>query len=167
MSRRHTGGANADSCAHSGLSRRQLMAGSAALAIATSTPETADPVVSLCRNWISLDTEHEALTRRWQSLENYVVREHDWFRLSDAERRLLPEAAEMSGIEARLGALSESRSDLLTRLPDVKAATLQGVALKLSVAAASVFADENPEAHALLQCTLDDLHRILETGGRL
>ena len=142
------------------------MAGSAALASAPVLPGGSDPVLPVCRTLIRLNSEHDALIRRWQTLETHLVHRHNWFRLSEAERLLLPEAAEMSAIEARLHAVIAARSDLLTRLPDMKAASLRGVWHKLSVAALSVFPDENPEAHALLRSTLDDLRAILEPGGR-
>lgn len=126
-----------------------------------------DPVVVLCQDWIRLDKEHDALTRRWQELETHLVRARNWFKLSDAERQLVPEAVEMRAISKNLGALFASRSDLFTRLPQMKAASLQGVCAKLKVAAASIFPDENPEAHALLQNTLMDLQTLLETGAHL
>lgn len=165
MSRRSPGAANADSCAQCRLSRRELMAGSAALALSTGTLDATDPVIPVCRNWIHLSTEQDALTRRWQELESLVVLKHNWFRLSKAERRLVPEAAEMATIEQSVDALFTARQDVLARLLGMTATTLQGVSLKLSVATASVFPDENAEVHTLLQSTLHDLTSLLEAGG--
>ncbi len=165
MSRRPKGGAKADICVHCGLSRRQVLAGSAALALPAGNPAPPDPVISACQDWIRLDTEHEGLIFRWQTLESQAVREFNWFRLSEIERHQVPLAPEMSAVEARLESSFESRHYLLTQLADMTAATLQGICLKLAVAAKAVPVDENPEAHALLQGTLKDFQALLEAGA--
>nr|WP_290916106.1 hypothetical protein [Hyphomonas sp. 34-62-18] len=167
MSRRSPGDENAAPCAKCGLSRRELMAGSAALALSAGTTSSADPVIPICQNWLRLNAEQDALTLRWQELESFVGREYNWFRLSEAERQLVPEAAEMAAIDQSVDALFNTRQDILSRLPDIKAASLYGVSLKLSVAAASVLPDENAEAHALLKSTLNDLIMLMEAGGSL
>lgn len=167
MSRRSPGDENAAPCAQCGLSRRELIAGSASLALLAGKTGTADPVISVCQNWLRLNAEQDALTLRWQELENFVGREYNWFRLSEAERQLVPEAAEMAAIDQSVNALFNTRQDILLRLPDIKAMSLYGVSLKLSVAAASVLPDENAEAHALLRSTLNDLTSLLEAGGSL
>lgn len=125
-----------------------------------------DPVITECQAWICLDTEYEALIQRWQKLESHVVREYNWFRLSEAERQLVPEAPEMSAIEARLGPMLESRNERLARLQHMRAASLQGILLKVAIAVKSVPADENPEAHALVKSTLDDLRALVEPNHR-
>lgn len=124
-----------------------------------------DPVISSCQDWIRLDTEHETLIYRWQRLESQAVQAHNWFRLSDAERQDLPISQEMRDIELRLEPSFKARYELLTRLPDLPAITLQGVCLKLAVATKAVPEDENPEAHALLQSTLKDFQTLLETSN--
>ena len=168
MSRRPSRVAKATPCAQCGLSRRQLIAGSAALAIppGSPTPSGPDPVIHECEAWIRLDTEYEDLILRWQQLETHLVRNYNWFRLSDAEQQLVPAASEFSEIEARLGPMAEARWEGLARLPDMPAASLQGVLLKLTIAAKSVPADENPDAHALLESTLADLEAVIEPGTR-
>jgi hypothetical protein len=167
MSRRSPGDENAPPCARCGLSRRELMAGSAALALWAGGPGTADPVIPVCQHWLRVNAEQEALTRRWQELESFVVREYNWCRLSEADRQLVSEGAEMAAIEGSVDALFTTREDILSRLPDINATSLFGVSLKLSVATASVFPDEHPEVHALLQSTLNDLTSLLESGGNL
>ncbi|MGE6699626.1 hypothetical protein ACQKH5_18230 [Hyphomonas sp. NPDC076900] len=167
MSRRSPGDENAAPCAQCGLSRRELIAGSAALALPAGPTGTADPVIPICQNWLRLNAEQDALTLRWQDLECFVGREYKWFRLSEAERQLVPEAAEMAAIDQSVDALFTTRQDILSRLPDMKAMSLYGVSLKLSVATASVFPDEHPEVHALLQSTLNDLTTLMEAGGSL
>lgn len=168
MSRRPKRGAKANTCTQCGLSRRHLIAGSVALAMPGGMPTAfgSDPVITECEAWIRLDTEYEALIQRWQKLESRVVREYNWFRLSEAERQLVPEAPEMSAIEARLGPILESRYERLARLQHMRAANLQGVLLKVAIAVKSVPTDENPEAHALLKSTLDDLRALAEPDNR-
>jgi len=143
------------------------MAGSASLALSAGTTGTADPVILVCQNWLRLNAEQDALTQRWQELEGFVGREYNWFRLSEAERQLVPEATEMAAIDQSVDALFNTRQDILSRLPDMKAMSLYGVSLKLSVATASVLPDENAEAHALLQSTLNDLSSLMEAGDSL
>ena len=167
MSRRSPGDENAAPCAQFRLSRRELMAGSASLALSAGTSGTADPVILVCQNWLRLNAEQDALTQRWQELEGFVGREYNWFRLSEAERQLVPEATEMAAIDQSVDALFNTRQDILSRLPDMKAMSLYGVSLKLSVATASVLPDENAEAHALLQSTLNDLSSLMEAGDSL
>lgn len=60
-------------------------------------------------------------------------------------------------MEEELNVLSDSKLQRLRELPDVPAATAQGMVLKLAVAAATVLPDENKEAHLLLRSLLDDL----------
>ncbi|WP_148205778.1 hypothetical protein [Hyphomonas neptunium] len=167
MSRRSPGDENAAPCAQCGLSRRELMAGSASLALSAGIPGAADPVIPVCQKWLRLNAKQDALTLRWQKLESFVGREYNWFRLSEAERQLVPEAAEMAAIDQSVDALFNTRQDILSRLPDIKATSLYGVSLKLSVATASVLPDENTEAHALLQSTLNDLSSLMEASGSL
>lgn len=167
MSRRSKGDENAAPCARCGLSRRELMAGSAALALPAGTPDTADPVIPVCQNWLRVNAEHDALTLRWQELESFARREYNWFRLSEEERLLVPEAAEMAAIDKSADALFTTLQDILSRLPAIKATSLYGISLKLSVAAASVLPDENAEAHALLKSTVNDLISLMDAGGSL
>ena len=160
MSRRPLGAADADSRAILELSRRQIIAGSVAVAIVKDIPARMDPSVDACRAWLAREEEHEALIRRWQKLENYLIHERSWLALSAQECAVIPEVAELDAIDERLDALHFTRQELLTALPQVAASTPQGLALKLAVAAIIVMPDENEQAHNLITSALHDLHAL-------
>lgn len=160
MSRRPIVAANADARANSELSRRQLIAGSAAVAIVSDIPAYPDPAISACKTWLVLEAEHEALTRRWQKLDNYLIQERYWCDLSQNQCAPVPEAIELEAVDLRLDAMFEKRQKLLTNLPALPASTVQGVALKLAIAAIVVQPDENENAHNLVVSILRDLKKI-------
>ena len=160
MSRRPVVAANADSRPISELSRRQLIAGSAAVAILSDIPMQSDPAVNACKSWLVLEAEHEALTRRWQKLDTYLIQERYWCGLSRQQCAAIPEATELDAIDQRLDALYETRQELLAALPALDATTAQGVALKLAVAAIVVPPDENENAHNLITSALHDLRTL-------
>jgi hypothetical protein len=110
MSRRPLGAADADSRAILELSRRQIIAGSVAVAIVKDIPVRMDPSVDACRAWLTLEEEHQALIRRWQELDNYLIRESYWSDLSRQRCIAIPEAVELEAIEDRLEALYETRA---------------------------------------------------------
>ena len=160
MSRRPSGAADADSRATLELSRRQIIAGSVAVAVVKDIPARMDPSVDACRAWLALEEEHQALIRRWQELDTYLIQERYWSDLSRQRCAAIPEAMELEAIEHRLEALYEMRQELLTTLPNVPSTTQQGLALKLAVAAIIVMPDENEQAHNLITSALQDLHTL-------
>lgn len=160
MSRRPIVTANADARANSELSRRQLIAGSAAIAIVSDIPAHPDPAISACKSWLVLEAEHEALTRRWQELDNYLIQERYWCDLSQHQCANILEAIELEAVDLRLDAMFEKRQKLLANLPALPAATVQDVALKLAIAAIVVQPDENENAHNLVVSILRDLQKI-------
>jgi len=122
-----------------------------------------EKAAEICSEWLAHNAEQETLTRRWQELESHLIHRHDWFRLSQPERNAMPEAAELKAMEDHLEALCGSKMRLLCELPGIAATTAEGVTLKLRVAIASVFPDENLEAHNLLRSILEDLQAMLGT----
>lgn len=159
MSRRSQGTA-AESARPAGFSRRQLMAGSAALSMLPNTPLAADPAIAACETWLARQRERQSLSRRWQKLETRLVRERDWFNLTRRQRAALPEAAELDVIDDRLDVLAAQNEELLAILPGIAAITAQGLALKLAVAVAHVPPEENKDAHDLIASILRDLQTI-------
>ncbi|MDP3745620.1 MAG: hypothetical protein Q8Q88_01090 [Phenylobacterium sp.] len=100
--------------------------------------------VARCAAWLALDLEIDRLAVRWSQLETLMARSHRWFALTPAERRALPEAAEMFVIDDTLEALSRQRERMLQPLSRLKADTLHGVASKLAVAARLLQHEDNP-----------------------
>jgi hypothetical protein len=66
----------------------------------------------------------------------------------------------LDAIDRRLDAMFETRQELLSTLPELAAATVQGVALKLVIAAIVIPPDENENAHNLVVSILRDLKKI-------
>lgn len=160
MSRRPSGAVDANSRAIFELSRRQIIAGSVAVAAVRDIPARTDPSVDACRAWLALEEKHQDLIRRWQELDNYLIRERYWSDPSRQRCTVIPDAVELEAIEHRLEALYETRQELLTTLPNVPSTTQQGLALKLAIAAIIVMPDENEQAHNLITSALHDLQTL-------
>ncbi len=145
-----------------GLSRRTLVSGAAAtpLLVGGSAAQT-DKSVIACENWLALHAEHQRLARRWSRLEAQLARTYNFLTLSRAQRRLLPEAAELYAIDDRLEELHEQERTLLALLPTLAATTPLGLAGKLAVAAIEVCPEENEEAHHLIASILRDFKAMI------
>lgn len=135
------------SCDKEDPTRRNVIGGAAS---------EAGDVVARCADWIALDLEIDRLAVRWSQLETLMARQFQWFELTHAERRALPEAAEMYEIDAKLTGLSYERERQLEPLSRRKADTLNGVASKLAVAAAVLKHEDSP-AHALVAGVVREL----------
>lgn len=132
------------------VSRRMLLgAATAAPALSLLPGAEPDPLVARCTDWLAADFERDRLSRRWAALEAWLAEERRWFSLSEAERRRLPEAAEMFEIEERLDRLSEELEQRLESLTHLKATDLHGAASKLVVAARVLLHDAGP-SHGLV-----------------
>ncbi len=116
-----------------------------------------DPATLIANRWLAVHAVHEALTHRWQSLETYLFREHNWPRLSRRQRVAIPEAVELDAIDDRLDALHEERESLIVALPGAAATTMHGLALKLAVATAHIRPEYSAEGHDLLKSIQQDL----------
>jgi hypothetical protein len=110
-----------------------------------------------CANWLAIDSKIARLQTRWAKLESWLAREHNWFQLSAAEQQALPGAQELRDIDGCLDVLFEKREALLASLPNSGSASLEAVAARLAVAERLIWADEHPEAHALIAGSRRDL----------
>lgn len=116
-----------------------------------------DPALPPCAAWLARHAEAELLTRRWQELETYLIREHDWFRLGRRRQAAIREGAELLAIGHRLRDIQHLNSELIAALPGVRATTAMGLAAKLEVAAAHIRPEDSRDAHELVQSILRDL----------
>lgn len=157
MSRRTSVAAPADA-RPVGHSRRSVIAGAASSPLlATSVSARLDQCVEACENWLSLNAEHDRLARRWAKLEAKLAREHNFLKLTDEQRRELPQARELFVIDERIEEVYPEREALLTILPALKATSAFGLAGKLAVATLEVRREDNEEAHWLIASILRDL----------
>jgi hypothetical protein len=142
-----------------------VIAGAAATPLLANAGSGArpDPAVTACENWLACHAEHERLGKRWQQIESRLFRDHNWPRLTRAERKRFPEKHEMDNLYDRMDALHEENRVLLASLPALVAASPLGICGKLAIATAEVCPEENEEAHRLIVSILRD-YRALHGG---
>jgi hypothetical protein len=121
---------------------------------------TIDPVVELARQSLALHRENERLHRRYGTVEAWLADNHNWFRLTEAQRRALPSGRRLFVIHDRWAVLDKERPRSRRRLRRTPARSLEGVIGKLQVVAAAIEPDEFPSAHRLLKATINDLRRL-------
>lgn len=150
------------------LSRRKVVAalGSAPLlADGKLTAVTAaDPVLLLCAHYGELARRQELLMRRWGDREAWLGDNRDWFNLSKAEQRALPEAQLLYAIDAEYERCVRAGVRIVRRLRAVPALTVEGAAAKLSVVAEVIDPEDYPGAHRVLMSTIEDLRAIGRKG---
>jgi hypothetical protein len=77
--------------------------------------------------------------------------------MTEAEQRLLPGAAEMFEIDARMTAIHANREDILPKLPSLLATTREAILMKFQVVAVSLALEENRLELNLLNSARRDL----------
>ncbi len=159
MSRRPPGTAN-ESARAVAPTRRLVLSGAATSLLSGSATDRA---ASGSETWLSRHTEHERLGKRWQQIETRLFRDHNWPKLTRAQRKRFPEKHEMDDLYDRMDALHEENRVLLASLPALVATSSLGICGKLAIAAIEVCPEENEEAHRLIASILRD-YRALHGG---
>jgi hypothetical protein len=158
-SRRKTGGAVARLPE---LSRRAVLVGASATpvlagqAVATAT----DPTIAACERWFAVEAERERLSAEWGRHESFLAREFNWFRLSEDQRRALPQARKLDDIAVELEALDRKSDALLKALPSTPAASVAAVAANLTIATRLLYPDGYEEVHGLMVRAVRDLKTL-------
>lgn len=146
------------------VSRRHLInSASAALLLSDAPPISEDRAALASRSWLSRHSEHERLGKRWQQIETRLFRDHNWPRLTRAQRKRFPEKHEMDDLYDRMDELQAENRVLLASLPALAATSPLGICGKLAVAVIEVCPEENEEAHRLVASILRD-YRALHGG---
>lgn len=147
------------SAASGALSRRAVVGAASAGPLAPSLERLAafNQSAMLCKVWLAIEAERYRLTRRWVKLESQMIKNHEWFNLTDGEQLALPEAAEMHAIDVRLTTLQKDREEILPQLPALVSGDKQALLLKFGVVEMLLLPDEAPEANAILKSALRDL----------
>jgi hypothetical protein len=120
----------------------------------------ADPAVELAWQCLALHRENERLHRRWGDVEAWLGDNHDWFKLTEAQQRALPEARKLYDIDRRFSALQKERPRAKRRQRRTRATSLAGAIGKLRVVAAAIEPVDFPSAYRLLEATIRDLHAL-------
>ena len=150
------------------LSRRKVVAalGSAPLfADGKFTAATAaDPALLLCVHYGELARRQELLMRLWGDREAWLGDNRDWFKLSKAEQRALPEAQLLYAIDSEYDRCIRAGVRIVRRLRAVPALTVDGAVAKLSVVAEVIDPEDYPAFHRILLNTIEDLRAIGRKG---
>jgi hypothetical protein len=146
------------------VSRRRLINSATAALLLSDARVTAEDRAALAsQTWLSRHAEHERLGKRWQHIETRLFRDHNWPKLTRAQRKRFPEKREMDDLCDRMDALHEENRVLLASLPALVATSPLGICGKLAIAAIEVCPEENEEAHHLIASILRD-YRALRGG---
>ncbi len=150
------------------LSRRKVAAalGSAPLLAdgKVTAAVAADPVLVLCAHYGELARRQKLLIRQWGDREAWLGDNRDWFNLSKAEQRALPEAQLLYAIDAEYDRCVRAAVRIVRRLRGVSARTVDGAAAKLSVVAEVIDPEDYPGAHLVLLSVIEDLRAMGRNG---
>ncbi len=149
------------------LSRRKVVArlGSAPLLAhgEFANAALADPVLVLCAHYGDLLRRRDAIMRAWGDHEAWLADNHDWFKLSKAEQRAVPEGRRLNQLDDQFDRCVGEGVRVMRRLRSVPAVTIPGAAAKLSVVAEFIEPDDYPAAHRVLLSAIADL-RAMKKG---
>jgi hypothetical protein len=151
------------------LTRRAVIAGTSAATlgggkVAGAVPPRPDEGAKLCTQWLHLDAKIRRLQDRWRKLEHWLVQNHRWLQLSEAEQQALPWSKELQDIDGCLDVLFEKRDALLESVPAAGSANLGAIITKLAVVERLIWSDDHPEAHALIAGSVQDLIALSHKG---
>lgn len=150
------------------LSRRKVVAALGSAALVTDGKFTAaagtDPVLVLCAHYGELARHQERLMRQWGDREAWLGDHRDWFSLSKAEQRALPEAQLLNAIDEEYDRCVRAGVRIVRRLRSVPALTVNGAAAKLSVVTEVIDPEDYPGAHRVLLSAIEDLRAIGRKG---
>jgi len=144
----------------SGALSRRVVIGVASASPLTLSQErlvSSNQTEKLCRAWLANEEEARRLVGLWGNLETYLATHHNWYELSEEEQRILPEAAEMHAIDARLDVIQNERETFLSRLPAMPAEDRPTLMLKFRTVQTLLLPEEHPEARASFDSALRDL----------
>lgn len=146
------------------LSRRKVVAGLGSAPLLSDSkaapPADADPVLVLCAHYGELTRRQERLMRQWGDREAWLGDNRNWFKLSKAEQRALPEAQLLYAIDEDYDRCVRAGVRIVRRLRTVPALTIEGAAAKLSVVAEIIDPEDYPGAHRVLLSAIEDLRAI-------
>jgi hypothetical protein len=158
MSRRPPPAAN-ESARPDDPTRRLILGAAAATPLIPGAALAADPAAEACRAWLARNAEHERLAVQWSRLEARLHREHNWMKLTRAQRRRFPESRELDDLDDRIEVLSDENGALLKALPAIVAASPFGICGKLTIAIKETN-NECEDVHKLILSILRDYRAL-------
>jgi len=144
------------------LSRRAVLVGASATPVLAGQAgaTAADPTIAACERWFAVEAERERLSAEWGRHESFLAREFNWFRLSENQRRALPQARRLDEIAVELEALDRKSDALLKALPSTPAASVAAVVANLTIATRLLYPDGYEEVHGLMVRAVRDLKTL-------
>lgn len=124
----------------------------------------ADPVLVLCAHYGDLLRRRETLIGAWSDHEAWLADNRDWFKLSRANQRAIPEGRLLDAIDDELDACMGQCVRVMRRLRAVPARTIPGAVAKLSIVAEFIEPGDYPAAHRVLLSAIADLNGIERNG---
>jgi hypothetical protein len=138
---------------------RRLILGAAATPLIPGAALAADPAAEACQAWLARNAEHERLAVQWSRLEARLHREHNWMKLTRAQRRRFPESRELDDLDDRIEVLSDENAALLKALPAIVAASPIGICGKLTIAVLET-KNDCEHVHRLIASLLRDYRAL-------
>ncbi|MBK6704973.1 MAG: hypothetical protein IPG56_15275 [Caulobacteraceae bacterium] len=138
---------------------RRLILGAAATPLIPDAALAADLAAEACQVWLVHDAEHERLAVQWSRLEGRLHREHNWMKLTRAQRRRFPESRELDDLDDRIEVLSDENSALFKTLPGIVAASPLGICGKLTIAIKET-KNDCEDVHGLIVSILRDYRAL-------
>lgn len=146
------------------LSRRKVVAALGSVPLLADNPAVklaeTDPVLVLCAHYGDLVRRQEWLMRRWGDHEAWLAANRNWFALSKADQKSVPEAGLLRAIDDEYDRCTREGARIVRRLRSIRATSVVGAAAKLSVVAEVIDPQDYPAAHRVLLAVISDLRAI-------
>lgn len=102
--------------------------------------------------------------RRWGDHEAWLADNRNWFVLSKADQKAVPEAGLLQAIDDEYDRCVREGASIVRRLRSIPAISVAGAVAKLSVVAEVIDPEDYPAAHRVLLATMADLRAIERDG---
>lgn len=146
------------------LSKRALLLGAATMGMRTARPAVwsfADPSLAICRRWLALDREQEALLTEWSQVEAALMRDPRWRSLSAKAKVSHPGGRRLAEIDRQLERLSYEGRAVFALLPATPAANIETVVAHLEVVERLLAPEEDDQVYGMVARAVRDLKLLM------
>lgn len=142
------------------LSKRALLSGVAAMGMGAARAAVwsfADPSLAICRRWLALDREQEALLTEWSQVEAALMHDLKWRSLSAKAKLAHAGSRRLDEIDRQLERLSDESRAVLDLLPTKPAANIETVVAHLKVVERLLAPEEDDQVYGMVARAVRDL----------
>lgn len=142
------------------LSKRALLSGIAATGMGAARPAIwsfADPSIAICRRWLALDREQEALLTKWSQVEAALMRDPTWRSLSTKAKATHAGSRRLAEIDRQLEPLFDEIRAVFDLLPTTPAANIEAVIANLEVVERMLAPEEDDQVYGMVARAVRDL----------